>query len=136
LYDGALLEVDADGDIMIPPVVEDAPELDAAKKMSQMTPDMIAVVVRMAPVEMRMGMVLMRRMKTWILKGWRMIIVWWLTTETTITMTTRMTTITMTMRMRMIRAMNTGIAEQNTMRILISVRMVSSVSCWRSYYRT
>jgi hypothetical protein len=38
--------------------------------------------------------------------------------------------------MRMIRAMNTGIAEQNTMSILISVRMVSSVSCWRSYYRT
>jgi hypothetical protein len=32
LYDGALLEVDADGDIMIPPVVEDAPELDAANK--------------------------------------------------------------------------------------------------------
>jgi hypothetical protein len=32
LYDGVLLEVDADGDIVIPPVVEAAPEPDAVEE--------------------------------------------------------------------------------------------------------
>jgi hypothetical protein len=91
------------------------------QRMSQMTPGMIPVVMRMALVEMRMRMVMRRRMKMWILKEWRMIIVWWPTMETTTTMTTMMTTMTMAMRMRMIIAMNTGIAEQSTVCILIWV---------------
>jgi hypothetical protein len=73
-----------------------------------------------------------------ILKEWRMIIVWWPTMETTTTMTTMMKTMTMTMamRMRMIIAMNTGIAEQSTICIVISVWMVTFVSYWRSYYKS
>jgi hypothetical protein len=95
--------------------------------MIQMTLGMILVVVRIALVKKRMGMeMMMRRMKTLILKEWRTIIVWWLTTETT--MTTRMMATTMAMRMRMNRAMSTGTAEQNTMSTLILVQMVCSVS--------
>jgi hypothetical protein len=144
LYDGALLEVDADGDIVIPPTVEDAPEPEAANEdvtmpdaadndLDDSGDDSSSSEDGSSGEEDGNGYD-NEEDEDVDIEGMEDDNMWWLTTKTT--MTTRMMTTIMTMRMKLNRAMSTGIAEQNTMSILILVQMVCFVSCWRSYYRT
>jgi hypothetical protein len=55
LYDGVLLEVDADGDIVIPPVVEAALEPDTVEEEELMLQEMIQMIQEMG-TRMRMKM--------------------------------------------------------------------------------
>jgi hypothetical protein len=136
-YNRSLLEVDADGDIVIPPAVGEAPEPDVSEEDepiqdaagnnpddsgddSSSSEDGSSEDEDDDKEDDDVDIEGMEDDNSVIANNG----------------TTRMMATTMVMRMRMNRAMSTGTAEQNTMSTLILVQMVCFVSCWRSYYRT